>query len=151
MLELIKKENFSEKELIELDTYLSEHIEEAVSFEVEEISRIINLIIESQGYSMFKEELEHYFFEQFFDMKHFFDESKLSYYIKCSKLIKKLDLEDVGYGYVLGDYFYEHDEKEADNIIDCSNYCFGSCFCYRSFGEGEGHTPRYDNSHRISD
>lgn len=106
-------EKLSITELIELDNYYSENINEALLFTDNEIIEAINYIEEKTYISSFLSELEIFFALEGIDAAYFFTENVVNTYIRYIGLMKKLNLNPYKFETVIADYYNDIDKEKA--------------------------------------
>lgn len=114
MKELLKKESYTKEELQQLEDYFSEekNIPELLELGNEKIFQLTDSICDELGYTLIINELKFYILELTVDAKCIFSESDLDKYLQCFEIIKYFELEDIGMGFVLGDYYLRENEKD---------------------------------------
>ena len=114
MKELLNKDIFTIEELEKIEDYFSDfdHVEELIELDCERINKIIDLLYEQLGYTLIPNALEYYTMNVAIDAKCMFEESELDKYIHCFELTKRCSLNELGIGYILGDYYLSNNDKE---------------------------------------
>ena len=126
MINLIKKETYTEKELNELDLYFDTHIEEFFDLDNDIIVRFITTCENTLGYSLTNVTFENHVCSIICDEKYNVDEEKLEYYEKLLDLVTRLSYWDVGLFHALGDHYYY--KKENDKAISYYDRVFKKGF-----------------------
>ena len=112
MKNIIKKDFFTNEELENLDKYYSEdHINELLSFDNQDIIEFIEFTEKKLGFSLTKTELQSYLLTLTFEYRVFFCEEDINLYIKMLELISYFSFEDAGLAYILGDYYFNNNNK----------------------------------------
>lgn len=112
MKELLVKENLVKEELSLLDEYYSsEHVDELLVVDNKYIVRLIELTEKELGFSLTKTELQSYLLTLTFEYRVFFCEEDINLYIKMLELISYFSFEDAGLAYILGDYYFNNNNK----------------------------------------
>lgn len=113
MLELLKKNDWTEEEIKSLDSYYDKHIEETIELES---SLVVNLIKKSNevlGYSLLEITLDQYLLDLAIDSTYLFEEDKLDEYDKCLELIQVLKYPYYQLAFSLADYYWDKDRVKA--------------------------------------
>lgn len=112
MKELLEKENLVKEELSLLDEYYSsEHVDELLVVDNKYIVRLIELTEKELGFSLTKTELKSYLLTLTFEYRVFFCEDDINLYIKMLELIYYFFFDDAGLAYILGDYYFNNNNK----------------------------------------
>lgn len=112
MIDLIKKEIYTEKELEDLDKYFDENNEEFFNIDNDTIVRFIDACEDTLGYCLSVISLEYYVCNIICDEKYSVNEDKIEYYEKILDLVERLSFWDIGLFHALGDFYYHKKEKE---------------------------------------
>ena len=114
MESLIKKDILTKEELLSIDEYYEDNIEELVYLDNSIILRFIDLMDKEYGFSSVKMQLIFYLEDEALLCKDLFDEELIDEYLKNIELMKALELNYYNYCLALGNYYYyENNKKEA--------------------------------------